>query len=117
MNEELQTTLNDALVGVIESATSAKDFILAELPDVVNQLLMWNMTVSLAWFSLFFLATVIFICGLIRSWNKSADFEQLQFFFLGSLSSFFLTCCSHTWLKILIAPKLYLLEYAASLVK
>ena len=43
MNEELTDKLQGALVGLIDSATSAAAFVADEIPEVLEQLLMWKM--------------------------------------------------------------------------
>lgn len=47
MNEQLQQQFIQILKSVSESATSAKDFVLAELPDVVQQTMNWYLFKSL----------------------------------------------------------------------
>jgi len=47
MNEELQTALADILLKAAETAETASGFVLAQMPDVVQQLLTWKFVVSI----------------------------------------------------------------------
>ena len=126
MNEELQGTLNEALVSVIESAASAKDFILAETPEVIEQLLLWKMIDSIV-ATLLGLAILYAVYRFARWGYRDANkdsYEQHEVLqVLGSVASVIAVpmgvwCALQLqWLKILIAPKVYLLEYAAELVR
>ena len=51
--EKLENTANEALRLIIDNAAAAKDFVLAELPDVVKQLLMWKMAEALMYIIIF----------------------------------------------------------------
>jgi hypothetical protein len=144
-----QKTLEQALVHIIEKAVHGIDtataFIQAELPDVVQQLLVWHAVDSFIWFALgVSLPALFWITYLVKGGRgnvKETDKygttyyeETLTHGRSGEVSEFgVFFCalgggCSHvigtllaldnlTWLKILLAPKLYLLEYAARLIK
>ena len=142
MKAELQTTLNDVLVSVIKGAATAKDFILAETPEVVEQLLMWHWIRS---FILFLMLLSVFVLLVLwrrkpqteaterrlaalegKGYNGRSEGEDFIVFYgrhRGKLALIPVTAvalmmfATLDWLQILIAPKLYLLEYAASLVK
>ena len=117
MNEELQVTLNDALVGIITDVTATKDFIVSEAPEVIEQLLTWNMCISLAFFVVWLLVISVFVFYLVRGIRNHWDGDGIMALMFGSVLSLLGVVGSTSWLQILIAPKLYLLEYAASLVK
>lgn len=128
MNENLQNTVNEVLLNLIGGVTQAKDFILGELPDVVQQLLAWKMWESL----IYFVASWIFVLLMIwywrwvyKSWDRlyKIDWEEPA---VGAGIIVSLICAAvfafgavtnWDWLQIMIAPKVYLLEYAASLVR
>lgn len=105
------------------------DFALEQSPDVIQQLLVWNATLSAISMLAFVLLAIAWIVAEIKLFNKLKKEEQLDdidaIFFVyiaGGLARIIPTLAiSHlfslTWLKILIAPKLYLLEYAATLIK
>jgi hypothetical protein len=141
--------IENALVNVIQdAATTAKtatEFVLAELPEVAQQLLMWHATSSI----LKSILGVAVLIGLVLFWRwfwegrgeetgKGAygcstlyrptkthtDYGRVtDSFILATITTIILSglalaaTLNFTWLKILIAPKLYLLEYAADLVK
>jgi len=128
MKEELENTANEALRAIIDNAAAAKDFILAELPEVVQQLLMWKMIESILSMVVSILCCLIAVGVNVwqfkvvkKHWERitseSAEpflmFNVLQLFWILPICLLF----SMTWLKILIAPKVYLLEYATHLVR
>lgn len=136
MNEELQIVLTE----ILNTTLDAKDFIAAELPEVIQQLLMWKMVESLAF--LLLIPTYIFIMyKLIKPYRvpleTKEDCENSPYFewhaysekpviresvyaishiTLLSLTSIgglltILVKVNITWLQIWIAPKVYLIEY------
>lgn len=141
--------MNEALAGLITKAVSgaeaAGDFLLAEVPEVIHQLLLWK-TVSLSLTTLTFLMLVLLCIYLIgkvagsyseavRSENKSSiwvDYIDYRKRYEPSvctgLSFILITVCivflsigffsnGGGLLKIWLAPKVWLLEYGAALVK
>jgi len=132
MTEELAQKANEALIEIINGAIATKEFVIEQAPDVVEQLLMWHMTMSLVWFSLGALlaaSMIWFIAALIRACRENAE-EGVIFALMdgtegGILAapiiltpiSIVVAFANLSWLQILIAPKLYLIEYAANLVK
>lgn len=164
MNEELQKAITE----LFQSAISAKDFLVGELPEYINQLLMWHAISSFMAFSI----SLAILCGSIYSackaksimnrihGNPHEDQERARIamenkepwcFYNGDVASkvtsleydrimrrsietidyfpfaavvgmvfvgsFAVTVNSTDWLKIWIAPKVWLVEYVASLVK
>jgi len=120
MNEQLQTALLMILNGTISAATAAKDFLLAEMPDVLRQLLVWKAAEA----GVIALALLIGASLVFAAWWKNRKWCLEE---LGPLNLFpgmlifgllFAALCNLlTVLQILLAPKIYLIEYAASLVK
>ena len=160
-------TIKEALQELLISAGSAKDFIVAETPEVVQQLLLWKATFSSIWW-LLTLGILIFcsykflknmylyvdsdlsagelkelrsleakgysnrtvredsrVADLAQNttYSRTEEEENTRIFSIGSLywcigiiPSTILLFVNLTWLKILIAPKFYLVEYAARLV-
>lgn len=102
MTEELQKALTEILNGVL----TAKDFMLAELPEVVQQLLLWKTVISLVWFSLFMLIAIAMSC------YTKKFFQRLE-----ATIVFIVSISHYEWLQIWLAPKVYLIEYVASLAK
>lgn len=131
MNDELQNQLAAALQATIEAAGTAKDFLAAELPDVVQQLLLWKMAHSIV-ISLIGIVVFIIVPWLIfRGYRRSSQYDALpdessyrfdksDFMTLRILLQIVFGLLSFipinfTWLQIWLAPKVYLIEYAARL--
>lgn len=120
MNEQI-------LIDIINNATQFKHFVLDQLPDVLQQLLRWKlvesvvhnvvaMAIAIAWFKF----TKFFLnrhseMGLYDGGRVGIEIS------IGIVSTVSLITLvvfiNITWLKILVSPKVYLIEYAASLVK
>lgn len=119
MNEQSQKILSDLLQRAVSGIDAAVGFSQAQIPDVINQLLMWQ-TVSSILAQVICLALIsISIWGAIKAWaSNDVDTVVVTLIFGGILTVICLAVFSlnFDWLKILIAPKLYLLEYAASIV-
>jgi len=130
MNEELQKALASLLGKANDGIDTASDFLVAELPDVIQQLLMWHGIYS---FILFMISTVGFTIattltlkvllniGTTDHWGankRNSDVSAIGgvalivSFFLFVMTAFTLNI---TWLQIWIAPKVWLIEYAAKL--
>jgi len=131
MNEQVQSTINQTLLSFLETVAQAKDLLVSELPEVIQQLLQWKFFESLIHFSIGVIGLICFVAWLTywikfikERWGQMDSDDAIFFVFFvvgcGSLPWFLLFIKVFTnweWLQILIAPKLYLLEYAASLVK
>jgi len=137
MNEELQKALADVINKAASGIDTASDFIMAELPEVVQQAMTWYMVESL----IYFVIGVIMIAssykiikyqhslfyddeGNLANWcssysytNGIGDLAILGIAILDIVASVVAVCFvfNITWLKIMIAPKLWLIEYAAKL--
>lgn len=146
MNEQLQNALALILQKAVTGVEEGVSFLSAELPDVAHQLLMWNMVHSILLSVLGVLVFIpsYYIFKYLNRVSSEArkaylDGEEwTRYVSGGKLTSFeydikvsiapravvissttILSCflLNLTWLKILIAPKLYLIEYATTLVK
>ena len=129
--------------GISEASGDAAAFLAAEIPDVIKQLLVWHAIESFIWFFLgvLLLAAPWFVYWkwggrgepteprygearyketLTHGYDGRISEDALFALVLGSLVATIigvtLTMVSLEWLKILVAPKLYLLEYARVLV-
>ena len=129
MNDELQNKLAEVLGGIAEGVTQAKDFAVEQLPDVAQQYIMFGMVWETAAFAMLVAATVV--CGwmVLRGWRLTSDKEasysdqdrgQMLMIF-GSIPGVFTVVASIVQLKAVLlvwfAPKLYLLQGIAGLVK
>lgn len=124
MNEELQKAITE----LFQSAISAKDFLVGELPEYINQLLMWHAIYSGFWF----LIGVLFCCAWAYAnyiqvkWLTNGGYKKLTqdgsnpVLILNLLQAFIIfippIMMDLEWLQILVAPKVWLVEYAAKLI-
>lgn len=138
-NEALQNALASILQRSITAVDAGVAFLSAEIPDVIQQLLMWHAVSS---FIVFFLSLLVWLISMrmfwpnitqgkeikesggkyIETWthNKYGELENpLPYLFpaFASLTCGAVASSNVAWLQIWIAPKIFLIEYAASLVK
>lgn len=128
--------LNEALAKLITQATAGNDtsvdFLQAQLPDVIVQLLMWHgvksgilFVIGILIFIGLVIADIYFGNKLYKILEEGNDTESFWLFyiFIGSmfratlLAAINITFLNLTWLQIWIAPKVWLIEYAARLVQ
>ena len=123
--------LNKALATLITQATQGVEagvgFLQAELPEVVEQLLMWHFTISLLWFiAACVIAIVLITIDVIIGYRLYKEGEVtdalFDYIFFGSVvrviaALLLISLGSLEWLQIYIAPKVWLLEYSATLIK
>ena len=130
--------------GISEASGDAAAFLAAEIPDVIQQLLVWHAIESLIWFFLgvLLLAAPWFVycrwggrgepaepahSGEARyrgtlthsCYGRVNEDALFAFILVGTTATIIgvtLTMVSLDWIKILVAPKLYLFEYARVLV-
>lgn len=121
MNDELQKTI----VKLLTKAANGMDCVGRQIPEIVNELLLWNFWESLLWFIGRFVVLGLLLVFAYFSWDTKND-EGIPFgkiisgaFFIIWSISLLAACCSHgtglDWLQIWIAPKSWILEYALSL--
>lgn len=125
MNENLQLALTEIINKAISGIDTSVEFMKAELPDVITQLLTWYAVYNGA----VALASLLVIIAIITGWIKvfkwmKKDDSYMEFeviFVLGVFSlmiiMFAIFSFNLEWLQILIAPKIWLIEYASTLVK
>ena len=148
-------SLNAALVAVLNKAISAAErggeFLAEQIPDVVNQLLMWHLVKNIIIVSVILFVVLASFTALLKAFPKNREYlkvckewystygkdEKLnevrqselspyvEIFwaslaaYIASTLVFFIAGINRILyaVQILIAPKVYLIEYAASLVK
>ena len=124
MTEELQQR-TAALLDYLEIAIrGTTDFAIEQVPEVVHQLLLWHFTISLIWFSVAIVSIIVIVILTYKAvkfavHEKSEELATvaLTMAVLVTLVPLILIVENMDWLQIWIAPKLYLLEYASSLLK
>ena len=135
MNEQLKEQAEQALQAIIQTALEVKDFVIEQAPDVIRQLIsfeFWTSISAQAMTVLGFLVAMIFgMCFLkYRWWSDGTTYsgkrDESPSLVIGWVATIVGICgaigsiCatpSLVWFKIWIAPKVFLIEYAASLVK
>ena len=135
MNEQLQLAVSTLIQTSLNAIDKGTAFLSNQIPEVIQQLLLWKAIASFIEFSF-----GIFIIGGIFAWliyqykywtttvttlwgTTKVRFEDDVGVF--SLLNIFLiipliygsSCINLIWLQILIAPKLYLIEYAKDFLK
>lgn len=139
MKEEANKILLELLKKATEGIDAAISFSQAQIPDVVRQLLLWNLVDSLI-ITVIAIASIPLVVWLIKRqwarvpnvldsgryiptlvWDKRGEINPavLIVFVFGAFWAVWVirVLSNLTWLKIWLAPKLYLIEYAASLMK
>jgi hypothetical protein len=124
MNEQLQAAVTELINRSLVGIDKAVDFLNAEMPDVVRQLMAWHFTVSLVQFLAGATGLVFIWVGfkvfLVKTKGKNTIDDLVFVTTIPSGLSILpvvLMFTSLDWLKITIAPKIWLIEYAASLAK
>ena len=147
MNDQLQKVLADIIARVTSGADAVVEFSKQQLPEVLQQLLVWHFISNLLSFIIPLVLLIVCLTVSVRFWVKVPkqesrdkddrcpwiddeyrDKAHMLYFkywlpgYVLPVMSFILgiiTVCNSNliWLKIVLAPKLYLLEYAASLIK
>lgn len=131
-----QEQINQALAKIIEKTMSGIDatitFLSEQLPDVIHQLLVWKMVYSMLTDIgvILVVAGYVYVNYLVYKWVSTSasvyDGDRLGWhivhLFVCVLSSMVMVSWTMTyfdfvWLQILVAPKIYLIEYGASLIK
>lgn len=121
MNEKLQEALAKILEKTTKGVEGSIELLSGELPELINQILIWYALESFIWFSIGAAGLVAFKVKFkaISAYRESVDDYDLSYgaSYAGQVAwiiiSTTLTLSNYTWIKILVAPKLYLIEYAA----
>lgn len=133
MNEQLQQAIAELIGKAVEGADAATNFLSAEIPDFVSQLLLWYGVIS---FIQMMFGLIAIVCALVlppiiykhgdnacnRIENKDKKEHTAMYYWLliwfvifaGIIGSFNINL---EWLQIWVAPKVWLAEYAATMVK
>lgn len=130
MNDELQKALAEFVKATLAGFQQGKDFVVAQAPEVIQQLIRWNFwlnAIESAICILILFAATIFIPNLIKKVEKESDADgviagfRLAILSLAAFVSFLILLPPHsplgTTLEIYLAPKVWLLEWAMSQVK
>lgn len=120
---QVDVVLAKALEGLLDTFQAGKDFVLEQAPEVIQQLLAWHFAFSLISAIMCFIVVlvVLYFTFVKNAWmmdyNDSVGAGVVP---MGVLFFIFVPCTivnAFEALKIYIAPKVWLLEYAADLVR
>lgn len=116
-----------ALAHFVESMTAilsdAKGFVLDQAPEVVRQVIAYDIATSLLWVLFFVVLTAIGVWAVVKGrGHKNQDsVEATLAIVLGAITivagSVGIFACIERLLKVTLAPKVFLLEYFARLVQ
>lgn len=118
------------LIKAIELGTKTGDFVVEQAPEVIRQLLAWNMAQHLVWLSIQIIFITAFAWMIKNIWNgigiKEENNEEvdggwifiIMFMVIANIiATLFAIYNLLQVIKIWIAPKIWLIEYAAQLYK
>lgn len=130
MEKQLEQAVSSLITTALNTFEEGAGFLSEQLPDVIQQLLIWKAIESFIYTCLSIFLFGFYIYAVKRGLkavqkgveNSPYDEETMYFLFcvavvvlglITLLTSF--KCFSMTWLQILVAPKIFLIEYAATL--
>lgn len=127
MNENMQQAMADIIHASLSAVETAKSFLSEQIPDVIQQLLLWHMTKNLILFLIgMTILIAIIVCTFIAIKKiKSSAMDAMDkngwtgVTILAAVIACFVPpfFLNLTWLQIWIAPKIFLIEYAARMFK
>lgn len=124
MNEELQSKLVEVLTGISEGVAQAKDFAIEQLPDVAQQYIMFGMVWETALFVALGVVTITSALMSYSLWKNRDEFDEFLVGFIGPLAGLFGVIAAifavaqlKEVLLVWFAPKLYLMQGIAGLIK
>ncbi|MCP4985820.1 MAG: hypothetical protein GY928_07070 [Colwellia sp.] len=116
-NNNVENAVVEIINKAIQGIDSTTDFLLSEIPEVIQQLLMWHFAKSLVLCVLFFSLSIVVAIYLFKALKESANSELIFILFCFLAIFVPVTLLNNSWLMIWIAPKVWLIEYAANLVR
>jgi hypothetical protein len=123
-NEQLTTALAEAVNKTVSAVETASDFLAQQSPEVIEQLLRWGFASSFMCFALY-VGLAAFTLAIIVKFTPGDISQEISFDNVAVVSMLcniafgmmvVMVARSLDWIKILIAPKVWLLEYAATIV-
>lgn len=121
---QLENVMADAIKDAHGSIGQATNFVLEQMPDLVQQAMLWHAFSSFC-IMCFCICYCIFYIRFIKNFDENLLNEDTEIIhvitimtgFVGFLFSFLFIFFNFDWLQIIIAPKLWLVEFAARLTK
>ena len=118
MNDQLKDAAAQVILAALHSAESTGAWLKGQIPDVLHQLIAYNLVVDSVWLGL---SIAVIVAGLwasikYRHWIiKDADGLPYVAWCLALFLAPVICICGSDLLEILIAPKVWILEYARHL--
>ena len=128
MNEQLQKALVELIGKASNGIDASVSFLSEEIPDVIHQLLVWyaiesaiHTVIGVAIVAMW-IACERLALKKISDWKWEVEDVFMNYLLIGMFPRIaaFVTACimvNIDWLKIWIAPKIWLIEYASQLSK
>ena len=130
MNEQAENVLAELMQRLLNGIDATAEFSQQQIPEILEQLLLWRFSSSAISFIFGLFLASLTTCLLIKKvipiakkemnkpWLERNEVCNFVLPFL-CICLYVMSFCfiSFTWIKIWIAPKLFLLEYGASLIK
>lgn len=126
MDKQLQQAVSSLIEKSLSAFEKGADFMAAQLPDVVQQLLLWHLALSATKAVAAVLLLVVLVVATYKGHKATTKYQGPMDAWLGfSIATGFgwplgvgavLSLWNLTWLQIWVAPKIFLIEYAARMV-
>lgn len=122
-DEILKTYLVKALEKTGNLVDKSVDIVMEQAPILVQEVLHWNFAYNLILFVFAIISFIILIVIDRKAYNYVKNIDDIWLLFpVGVINVFWVMITSITlmnvqWLKIAIAPRLWLIEYTAQLIK
>lgn len=145
MNEQLQKALVEILNKATNGVEAGVNFLSTEIPDVVHQLLLWKLSEAAFYILINLIIFIALVVVWVKysglgdkidetkgnyqnrkitlTHDEDGDFSAHVMvtggaaLFIGLINIINISCYALDLVKIYLAPKIYLIEYASSLVK
>lgn len=121
MNEKLENTVNEILQKSIDAATQGAEFVKDQIPDLLKQLLMWHAARDIILVVMMLLTLTLALVSLKKLVRDIDDVFWGVCSIVGGIVSLILLIVGMHALfdlvEILVAPKVWLLEYGANLIR
>lgn len=117
MKEEITKQLAQEMLDILKST---KNFVLEQAPDLIRQLCvlkMWELALTAI---LGFVILTLTLWATVAAWKKLEDYERPLLMLMGFPGVFgaVMFCCGiMNFIKITVAPKIFLIEYLSGLLK
>jgi len=124
MNDELQKAVTQLITRSLDGIDTGVGFLSAEIPLYIQELLMWKGVFYFIQFitSILVLGISLWVATKYKKWCQNDILYSEEVWAAASIQAIvtiipFVALMNFTWLQIWLAPRVYLVEYAASLAK